>query len=249
MPRAARSRSRISCYVLLRQQKFRPPENGTCVEEVALVFNDAATYWSLTRAVFVFTQNLQILPRSRSTDRFNTFRASASHFARSLGGSRRSRTTAPSMPRPSGALKLFRHRLHLCVIRTEAGGKPEDRTGKRKPLPGIRALEKRSHPVLGEGSPRAIRLVPAPGPLSARRRGLRLRWYPDGVLPPPVWHRGSTGIAGVRTQRAVAIIHDSPVCDTIRKLTYARQTEVETLAAVILISSVERGSGADLPMR
>ena len=72
------------------------------------------------------------------------------------------------------------------------------------------------------------------------RAGVYGRWYPDGVCN--TCHNAVDRHVAAGHGERVAIIHDSPVTGTIRKLTYAElKTEVETLAAVIRDFGVEKG--------
>ncbi len=87
---------------------------------------------------------------------------------------------------------------------------------------------------------RAIDWFQPPATVLDARAGVYGRWYPDGVCN--TCHNAVDRHVAAGHGERVAIIHDSPVTDTIRKLTYAElKTEVETLAAVIRDFGVERG--------
>ena len=87
---------------------------------------------------------------------------------------------------------------------------------------------------------RAIDWFRAPATVLDARAGVYGRWYPDGVCN--TCHNAVDRHVAAGHGERLAIIHDSPVTGTIRKLTYAElKSEVETLAAVIRDFGVKAG--------
>jgi propionyl-CoA synthetase len=87
---------------------------------------------------------------------------------------------------------------------------------------------------------RAIDWFRAPATVLDARAGVYGRWYPDGVCN--TCHNAVDRHVAAGHGERLAIIHDSPVTGTIRKLTYAElKSEVETLAAVIRDFGVKTG--------
>ena len=87
---------------------------------------------------------------------------------------------------------------------------------------------------------RAIDWVEAPRTVFDARLGVYGRWFPDGVCN-TCYNAIDRHVAAGHGER-LALIHDSPLTDTIREISYAQlKREVETLAALIRDFGVDAG--------
>jgi propionyl-CoA synthetase len=87
---------------------------------------------------------------------------------------------------------------------------------------------------------RAIDWVEAPRTVFDARVGVYGRWFPDGVCN--TCHNAVDRHVDAGHGERLALIHDSPLTDTVRKISYGElKHEVETLAAVIRNFGVKAG--------